>query len=95
MEPIKDMIAWYRFDDPENIGKDSSGHGRDAVPCGTNPPIIKNMDGRMALHIQGDGMRDNSYMKLPENLLQEVTDDEGMCVTFWLNLSKGYNIWER
>lgn len=95
MEPIKDMIAWYRFDDPEMIGKDSSGHGKDAAACGTNPPIIKNMDGRMALHIQGDGVRGNSYMKLPENLLQEVTDEDGMCVTFWLNLSKGYNLWER
>ncbi len=95
MEPIKDMIAWYRFDDPENLGKDYSGHGRDAKPCGDNAPIIKDMDGRMALHIEGEGVRRRSYMELPENILQEVTDEDGMCITFWLNLSKGYNVWER
>jgi len=95
MEPIKDMIAWYQFNDPETIGKDASGHGRDAVPCGKVLPIIKNMDGRMALHIDGDGIHGNSYMKLPADILKEVTDDDGMCVTFWLNLSKGSDFWER
>lgn len=95
MEQMKDMIAWYRFDDPATIGKDVSGHGRDAVVCGIKPPIIKNMDGRMALHINGGIAHGRSYLKLPADLLKEVTDDDGMCVTFWLNLSKGANLWER
>ena len=49
------MIAWYKFDDEKNIGADSSGNGFDAVPAGDNAPVIKDVDGRKAVVISGDG----------------------------------------
>lgn len=60
------MIAWYKFDDEKNIGADSSGNGFDAVPAGDNAPVIKDVDGRKAVVISGDGKVANSYIKLPE-----------------------------
>ena len=89
------MIAWYKFDDEKNIGADSSGNGFDAVPAGDNAPVIKDVDGRKAVVISGDGKVANSYIKLPENILKGVSDDDGLCISFWMNLSKGENVWER
>ena len=89
------MIAWYKFDDEKNIGVDSSGNGFDAVPAGDNAPVIKDVDGRKAVVISGDGKVANSYIKLPENILKGVSDDDGLCISFWMNLSKGENVWER
>lgn len=89
------MIAWYKFDDEKNIGADSSGNGFDAAPAGDNAPVIKDVDGRKAVVISGDGKVANSYIKLPENILKGVSDDDGLCISFWMNLSKGENVWER
>ena len=85
METTKDMIAWYRFEDEENVGKDSSGNGRDAVAHGAMPPVIREVNGRKALSLRGKGINQNSYLELPANILNEVTDDEGMCISFWVS----------
>ena len=89
------MIAWYKFDNEKNIGADSSGNGFDAVPAGDNAPVIKEVDGRNAVLISGDGKAAASYLKLPENILKSISDDDGLCISFWMNLSKGVNVWER
>ena len=85
------MIAWYKFDNEKNIGADSSGNGFDAVPAGDNAPVIKEVDGRNAVLISGDGKAAASYLKLPENILKSISDDDGLCISFWMNLSKGVN----
>ena len=56
----------------KNIGADSSGNGFDAAPTGDNAPVIKDVDGRKAVVISGDGKVANSYIKLPENLKEIV-----------------------
>ena len=55
MSDVKNMALWYRFDDPGNIGKDSSQNGRDASACGSNPPVIEEVGGRNAVRIKSDG----------------------------------------
>lgn len=88
------LIAHYAFNDASNIGKDSSNNGMDAVCMGSVSPSVKEVDGRMALHLEG-GPNGTCYMKLPENLLSEVNDEGGLTVAAWINLEKGRNIWER
>ncbi len=43
------IIAWYKFDDAGNVGKDSSGQGNDGVASGAVAPTISNASGRAAL----------------------------------------------
>jgi len=88
------LIAHYRFDDPSNIARDYSGNGMDGVAMGTNPPVIKSVDGRNALRLTG-GSCGSSYVKLPENLLSSVSDMGGITIAAWINLSKGSSVWER
>ena len=95
MSDVKNMALWYRFDDPGNIGKDSSQNGRDASACGSNPPVIEEVGGRNAVRIKSDGSFGSSYLKLPAGILNDVSDDDGMCVTFWMNLGKETGAWER
>ncbi|MBP3339328.1 MAG: alpha-L-arabinofuranosidase [Lachnospiraceae bacterium] len=88
------LIAHYKFDDVSNIGKDSSANGMDAVCMGNVLPTIKEVDGRLALHLEG-GPHGTCYMKLPENLLSEVDDNGGLTIAAWVNLDTGHNVWER
>lgn len=88
------LIAHYKFDDAENIGKDSSGNGFDAIPMGSTKPSIRTVDGRSAIHFEG-GSHGTCYMSLPDNILADVNDDGGLTVAAWINLEKGRNIWER
>ncbi len=90
----KRLIAHYKFNDAANVGKDYSGNAMDAVAMGSNPPSIKEVNGKTALNLSG-GVSGTSYMKLPETLLGSVSDDAGVTITAWINLSRGSNVWER
>ncbi|WP_117170065.1 alpha-L-arabinofuranosidase C-terminal domain-containing protein [Paraliobacillus sediminis] len=92
---IKDqIIAHYAFDDISNIGKDRSGNGNHALAEGEKKPEIENVDGRRALSFTG-GDSGTSYLKLPANLLDNVSDQTGVTISTWVYLRKGTNVWER
>lgn len=90
----KKLIAHYKFIDPAEVGKDYSGNNMNGTPSGTTPPVIKEIDGRMAASFAG-GAHGTSYIKLPENLLSNISDNAGFTMTAWINLSKGNGVWER
>lgn len=95
MTKIKNrLIAHYRFNDAENIGKDLSGLGNDAVLEGTSKPIIESVGGRLAITLAG-GENGSSYMKLPAGFLRDINDATGITVSTWVYLKKGTNVWER
>ncbi|MFB9328354.1 alpha-L-arabinofuranosidase C-terminal domain-containing protein [Paenibacillus aurantiacus] len=89
----KRLIAHYKFDEAEAIGKDSSGCGRDAVAEGSNPPAIRQVGGRWAAAF-GGGANGTSYLRLPDDLLEGIADATGITVTAWVYLGKG-GVWER
>ncbi|MBT2755853.1 alpha-L-arabinofuranosidase [Mesobacillus foraminis] len=88
------IIAQYHFDDPENIGRDSSGHGYDALPEGIALPTVETVGGRSAVTLAG-GNSGTSFMKLPSGLLKDISDHTGITVSTWVYLKKGTNVWER
>ena len=90
----KKLIAHYKFSEPSSVAKDYSGNSMDGAALGTTPPVIKEIDGRMAASFAG-GAHGTSYIKLPENLLADISDDAGFTMTAWINLSKGNGVWER
>lgn len=88
------LIAHYTFDEPTNIGQDSSGNGHDGVALGDQKPNISTVQGRTAATFAG-GANGSSYLALPSNLLQDVSDNTGLTVSTWVNFGKGANVWER
>lgn len=59
------IIARYKFDDAENVGKDSSGQGNDGVASGTVTPTISHATGRAALTLEGYLMVHHIFSFLP------------------------------
>ena len=90
----KKLIAHYKFSNQTNIALDYSGNNMNGVALGTNPPEIKEIGGRMAAVFSG-GAHKTSYIKLPENLLSDVSDMAGFTMTAWINLSGIHSVWER
>lgn len=90
----KTLLAHYKFDDTENVGKDFSGNNQDASPLGDQKPTVETVAGRQAVTLTG-GQSGTSYLKLPNNLFDQVSDDTGITVSTWLYLRKGQNVWER
>ncbi|MBP3952506.1 alpha-L-arabinofuranosidase C-terminal domain-containing protein [Halalkalibacter suaedae] len=88
------IIAHYYFDDNDNVGKDSSGHGNDATAEGVKKPIVEIVDGRPAVTLAG-GNSANSYLQLPSGFLSDISDLTGITVSTWVYLRKGLNVWER
>jgi alpha-L-arabinofuranosidase len=88
------IIAHYYFDNPDNVGKDSSGSGKDATTEGITQPIVETVGGRLAVSLAG-GKNGTSYMKLPSGLLKDINDHTGITVSTWVYLKKGLNVWER
>jgi alpha-L-arabinofuranosidase len=88
------LVAQYRFDDSENIGRDSSGKGNNGTTEGVNKPFINTVGGREAVTLSG-GKSGTCYIKLPENLLKDVSDNTGLTVSTWVYFGKGSNVWER
>lgn len=96
MAVVNDMAVWYRFDDASNVGKDNSQNKKDALVCGSNPPVIEEVGGRNAVRIKSDGSYGSSFLRLPEGIFNEASgDDNGICITFWMNLGKEIGAWER
>lgn len=88
------MIAWYPFDNQEDVGKDNSGKGNHAIACGTRKPVVKEVCGRVAAVFDG-GQFGASYMELPADLLKGVGDATGLTVSAWVCGAKAANVWER
>ncbi|SEA44139.1 alpha-L-arabinofuranosidase C-terminal domain-containing protein [Paenibacillus sp. 276b] len=88
------LIAHYKFEDAADIGKDSSGNGHVGGAAGEKIPDISELNGRWAVTFTG-GSNGTSYLELPSNLLQNVSDNTGVTVASWVHLGKGSNVWER
>ncbi|AUO06232.1 alpha-L-arabinofuranosidase [Paenibacillus jamilae] len=88
------IIARYKFDDAENVGKDSSGQGNDGIASGTAAPKISHTTGRAALALEG-GPNGTSYIQLPSDLFKDVSDNTGVTVTAWVNFGRFTDMWER
>ncbi|QDH21421.1 alpha-L-arabinofuranosidase C-terminal domain-containing protein [Saccharibacillus brassicae] len=88
------LLAHYTFDDAADIGRDASGHGRDARAAGSVLPRISQETGRPAVTF-GGGRSGTSYLELPSDLLQDVSDRSGVTVTAWVRFDAGTSVWER
>ncbi|WP_042202839.1 alpha-L-arabinofuranosidase C-terminal domain-containing protein [Paenibacillus camerounensis] len=88
------LIAHYKFDNTANAGKDSSGHEREGTASGKSVPVVCEVAGRTAASFAG-GPSGTSYIQLPAGLLTDVSDNNGLTVSAWVNFSKGTNVWER
>lgn len=88
------LIAWYSFDDQENVGKDSSGNENHAALMGERKPVIKEVCGRKAAVFDG-GQNGVSYMELPKDILKNVGDYTGFTVATWVCGEMAKNVWER
>ncbi|MCR5100267.1 MAG: alpha-L-arabinofuranosidase [Butyrivibrio sp.] len=91
---IDKLIAHYPFDDPQNIGKDDTGNGHDAIVKGEKAPIIKTVSGRIAANFAG-GPSGSSYLELPKDLFVEAGDEDGLTISAWVCTSKATSVWER
>lgn len=90
----KQIIAHYKFDNPENLGKDSSGNNNHGVGAGSLPPRVSLVGERPAVTFAG-GRNGSSFIQLPSDLLAGVSDNTGITVTAWVNFGKGTSVWER
>lgn len=90
----ENMIAWYPFDDIQDVGKDASGRGNTAMAIGTRRPQVQEVKGRRAAVFEG-GEYGSSYLELPFDLLNDVSDYTGFTVSAWIYSSKAVNVWER
>jgi len=88
------LIAWYKFDEASDIGRDYSGRELNAAPSGSSLPVVSNVAGRSAATF-GGGRSGSSYLELPSNLLQNVSDHTGVTVTAWVRFDAGTSVWER
>lgn len=88
------IIAQYKFDNVTNVGEDTSGNMKHGVALGTNKPLISTIGGRKAVTFTG-GYSCTSYINLPSDLLEEVSDNTGLTISTWVYLGEGCNIWER
>lgn len=88
------LIAQYKFDNPQHVGQDNSGKGNDGIALGTTQPFIGNVGGRAAVTLIG-GQQGTSYVLLPNDLLKEVSDFTGITVSTWVYGGKAANVWER
>lgn len=92
--PKDRIIAHYLFDDPDCVGKDSSGNGYDAITEGEVKPKIEVMAERKAATFSG-GKNGSSYLKLPSGLFKNISDRTGITISSWIYLKKGTDVWER
>lgn len=88
------ILAHYEFKNGENDFSDSSCNHFDGVIGGTNPPTIQEIEGRKCAVFEG-GDHGTNFIKLPENLLSDVSDNTGFTVSTWVYYKKGGNTWER
>ncbi len=91
---MSNMIAWYPFDDVKEIGKDISGKNNTATVCGHNVPKVEEVNGRMAAHFYG-GEFGASYLQLPNDILKNIGDSNGLTISTWVYGDRVSNVWER
>ena len=91
----KSLILHYPFDETENpLKNEGINKNPGAALCGPKLPYIEEKDGRKGLTFCG-GKNGTSYVQLPEDILQSVSDEDGLTVAAWVNLSKAGSVWER
>ncbi|GKU24615.1 alpha-L-arabinofuranosidase C-terminal domain-containing protein [Clostridium folliculivorans] len=88
------IIAHYKFDDLNHVGKDSSDNKNHGEVLGEVEPTINIVAGKTAVKFAG-GSHKTSYIKLPSNLLKGVNDNTGLTISTWVYLDKGLSVWER
>ncbi|GFZ29491.1 alpha-arabinofuranosidase [Clostridium zeae] len=88
------IIAHYKFDDLNHVGKDSSDNENHGEVLGDVKPTINIVDGKIAVKFAG-GNHKTSYIKLPSNLLKGVNDNTGLTISTWVYLDRGLSVWER
>ncbi len=90
----QNLIARYPFDDAGNIGKDISDNEKNASPTGSTAPVIREVSGRTAVYFEGNSYG-ASYLELPQDILKDVSDENGFTVSAWVCADKVANVWER
>lgn len=90
----KRLVAWYPFQNAKAPGQDASGNQKDAVAMGEKKPVVREVCGRMAACFEG-GEYGSSYFKLPENLLEGISDENGITISTWVCADKAVSVWER
>lgn len=88
------LIAWYKFDEASDIGRDRSGRELHATPSGSRLPVVSDVAGRPAATFSG-GRSGSSYLELPSNMLKDVSDHTGVTVSAWVRFDAGTSVWER
>lgn len=88
------LLAHYKFENEQQIGKDSSGNGNDGTSLGEKHPYASMIQGRSAAVFSG-GNNGTSYLQLPSDLLCNVSDNTGLTIAAWVNFEKGFSVWER
>lgn len=60
------IIAHYKFEDADNIGKDYSGQGKDGIAAGLSVPSVAKVSGRNAATFAGETMEHRifSYLQI-------------------------------
>ncbi len=88
------LIAHYEFNNPDNLGYDSSKNQANIVPMGTNPPELREIAGRKAVYLTA-GPSDTSYFELPDSILTQISDDDGFTLSAWVFYNKMGSPWQR
>ncbi|MFD1956923.1 alpha-L-arabinofuranosidase C-terminal domain-containing protein [Paenibacillus thailandensis] len=88
------LLGFYKFDNPDEVGLDSSGNGRHGTAAGSVPPTVRNVGGRPAVTLNG-GKNGTSYIGLPSDLLRGVSDETGITVAAWVYGGRPASVWER
>lgn len=93
-EANQNVCAWWRFDDPANIGKDSSGNGIDLTITGKPELIEANFGKAVKLHggqfgnVKGvkvlqKGIRE--YLEQPKDKKLKIGGNDSFTVDMWIN----------
>ena len=95
------ILAYYPFDEKSkkenSLFEDRSGNGRTAEGMGTDKPEIVTIDGREGVYLKGSNRSEGtgSYIQLPADLLDGVSDKTGLTVTAWVRPTGHPHAWAR
>ena len=88
------LLVNYDFADETQIGKDSSGNGFHAKALGTILPKAEIIGGRKAVSFAG-GANGTSYLCVPEEVFQQISDQNGISIVTWVNIRESGSVWQR
>ncbi|EKX37041.1 hypothetical protein GUITHDRAFT_116768 [Guillardia theta CCMP2712] len=88
-------LVWYTFDDPNDLGKDSSGNGYNATNHGATHDSAANCKrGQGCVHFSASGAQ--QYMTMDSRLdLGSIQQTSGITVSFWGYMSAGSGSYAR